>query len=275
MRGWDETVSRHNALAGRPIIGRKTGVETVSLPIKPGQACPPMLCGGNVPAILERNGGVSGDRPNGTDDVSIRLDQREKSIMGVFKIYILALVGAAVGFLYVFFNRFTFFRRHPVGCMIPVIVALGGVAIVVYAHVLLSRLVGISEIPLLRAIGIFFFASALITYALCWELAFFAKPEGVYSKELYCKGIYALCRNPQALALSLAVTGQVFYVAKYPMWGLCILNLGFLYAYTIAEEKLEMEPRFGELFKEYKKEVPRLIPDLKSIKQCIRTFGGR
>jgi hypothetical protein len=90
-----------------------------------------------------------------------------------------------------------------------------------------------------------------------------------YSIDLDVRGLYSLVRHPQALALSLLAIGlgglsqSIPYLVLMPLW------IGAWYLYSWLEEKLELIPAFGERYREYARETPRMFPSMEALFEGI------
>ena len=85
-------------------------------------------------------------------------------------------------------------------------------------------------------------------------------------------GVYALCRHPGVhmmilmyLCLYLAFQNETML---FMLIGFNLLNIG----YVILQDIIIFPKQFVD-YDEYKKIVPFLVPTIKSIRSCIRTFG--
>ncbi len=77
--------------------------------------------------------------------------------------------------------------------------------------------------------------------------------------ELAIDGLYGLVRHPQYSGILLITTGMLVQWATLPtllMWPV----LAVLYYRLAKEEEREMERRFGEHYRKYKRRVPMLTP---------------
>lgn len=106
-----------------------------------------------------------------------------------------------------------------------------------------------------------------------YELLKKAASDGVFSKELYKNGMYALVRHPQVMFSILFMLGLIlFFWSPALLWALPLWIIGFI-SYAALEEKYELVPRFDNDYLDYCKQIPALIPDKKSIKKCIDSFS--
>lgn len=122
---------------------------------------------------------------------------------------------------------------------------------------------------------IFFSVLAIFFLLLLLYTLFFALPfEETYVTQngykTYDKGMYALCRHPGVLWF----TGC--YVSLWMAFGGGLLPMAVLYCslnvlYIILQDVITF-PRVFVDYSLYKQHVPFLIPTVKSIKACIRTW---
>jgi protein-S-isoprenylcysteine O-methyltransferase Ste14 len=86
--------------------------------------------------------------------------------------------------------------------------------------------------------------------------------------KLVTKGIYAQTRHPQYLGF-LLITGGIDFLwptfSTLLMWPLLV----FLYYRLAKEEEAKMEETFGEEYREYKKSVPRFLPNWTRIREAF------
>jgi protein-S-isoprenylcysteine O-methyltransferase Ste14 len=83
--------------------------------------------------------------------------------------------------------------------------------------------------------------------------------------KLVTTGIYAQTRHPQYLGFILLTAGIDFLWVTFStllLWPILV----FLYYRLAKEEEREMEEKFGEAYREYKKTVPRFVPTWSRIK---------
>ena len=122
----------------------------------------------------------------------------------------------------------------------------------------------------------FFLLCAFLFLGLLFYTLFFALPfEKTYVSQngftTYDKGVYALCRHPGVLwffgfylFLWMALRGETLFLITLIF---NILNLG----YIVLQDCLTF-PRVFCDYDNYKKHVPFLIPNINSIKECIKTI---
>ncbi len=87
----------------------------------------------------------------------------------------------------------------------------------------------------------------------------------MHTTKLVKNGPYAIIRHPQYLGGILFTIGITLWTQVWPSLILSILIIIFTYQWTYSEDKNLIE-RFGEEYKRYKEEVPRLNPILGIIK---------
>ena len=86
-----------------------------------------------------------------------------------------------------------------------------------------------------------------------------------------CRGTYALCRHPGVLWLAgfllslLLATGSRALIIAVPLWvGLDVL-------WVVLQERLYFVRMFGAAYESYQRTVPLLVPNPRSVRECIRT----
>lgn len=121
------------------------------------------------------------------------------------------------------------------------------------AAVLLSGLFFVTGIP-------------WVIWAVLWQLW---KGKGtpvpiVPTKEFLPSGPYRYCRNPMILGFFLYLSGWAALFNRTGSWvAALILMVFFVLEIKLIEEK-ELEERFGDVYREYKKKTPFFIPKLRS-----------
>ena len=116
----------------------------------------------------------------------------------------------------------------------------------------------------LQAVGVVLGIVALVVYLLAARRVGRWRSLENYSLRLDTSGVYLLVRHPQALSLSLAAlaVGLTFlsqpYLLGLPLW------LGYWVAYTFIEEHFELLPAYGDEYRRYRGETPRLFPTPRS-----------
>jgi len=86
------------------------------------------------------------------------------------------------------------------------------------------------------------------------------------TQKLVIKGPYQYCRNPMISAVFFMQLGETLFLNSR---GIAILAAAFLLVntiYFILKEEPDLYKRFGNEYLEYKKQVPRWIPNLKPYK---------
>ncbi len=117
----------------------------------------------------------------------------------------------------------------------------------------------------------------LLIYTLFFALPFkttYIKKEKERAKPtISSKGMYALCRHPAVLWLIglFIVLGAEFPTAEMMAGGTLFCVLDILY---VIFQDLWTFPREFENYDEYRRRVPFLIPNAKSIRNCINTLRG-
>ena len=111
--------------------------------------------------------------------------------------------------------------------------------------------------------GLFFVAGIpWVSWAVLWQLW---KGKGtpvpmVPTKEFLPSGPYRYCRNPMMLGFFLYLTGWTALFNRVGPWIAAIVLIIFLiFEIKLIEEK-ELEQRFGNVYREYKKKTPFFIP---------------
>jgi protein-S-isoprenylcysteine O-methyltransferase Ste14 len=143
--------------------------------------------------------------------------------------------------------------------VIPVWLARrNGVSLMVATKVLplLWQIVG----ALLLGVGLLLFASSLRRFATEGKgtLAPWDPP-----RQLVVRGPYRYVRNPMISGVIFALFGEALILLSRPHlnWALLFLVINLVYIPLLEEPQLES--RFGEAYREYRRHVPRFIPRLR------------
>ena len=83
------------------------------------------------------------------------------------------------------------------------------------------------------------------------------------TRKLIVVSLYGYVRNPMILSLILILVGEAILFKSYGIAGLAVLNFVINTVYFIFSEEPGLEKRFGDEYREYKRNVPRWIPRLK------------
>ncbi len=85
-------------------------------------------------------------------------------------------------------------------------------------------------------------------------------------KKLVVAGPYRYCRNPMITGVLLILAGEAlfFHSTGLLIWAVSFFAINMLY-FTVYEEP-DLEERFGEDYREYKRHVPRWMPKIRPYK---------
>ena len=105
-----------------------------------------------------------------------------------------------------------------------------------------------------------------VIWAVLWQLL---KGRGtpvpvVPTKEFLPSGPYRYCRNPMMLGFFLYLAGWAALFNRTGSWGAAIVLMALLILEIKCIEEKELEQRFGDVYREYKKKTPFFIPKLRS-----------
>ena len=86
-----------------------------------------------------------------------------------------------------------------------------------------------------------------------------------YQSGLHVAGIYRRVRHPLALSLILVVAGGALASGSLPL--LCTLPawIAFWIGYTHLEERIDLLPAFGDDYRRYMLDTPRLLPRIRAV----------
>ncbi len=80
------------------------------------------------------------------------------------------------------------------------------------------------------------------------------------TQQLIIQKPYSYCRNPMALGAILMYLGVAILIGSISAAGLVLLGAAVLLTYIKLIEEKEMELRFGDAYREYRKQTPFIIP---------------
>ena len=82
-------------------------------------------------------------------------------------------------------------------------------------------------------------------------------------RKLIIVGMYAYVRNPMILGVITIAVGESLVLSSWPIFGFAVFAFVFNTVYFMFSEERGLEKRFGEEYREYKRNVPRWIPRLR------------
>lgn len=142
--------------------------------------------------------------------------------------------------------------------LIPILLIPFGRFITKTLTISLSREIEIIISILLIATGLFFY---IWTNIVQWRIGKGTIAISAPTQKLVTKGPYKLCRNPLELGAVLYYFGIGILFGSFKigffMFGV-MFTLGSLYHKLIEEKELEL--RFGDSYREYKKKTPFILP---------------
>ena len=80
--------------------------------------------------------------------------------------------------------------------------------------------------------------------------------------KLLREGIYRVVRHPRYLSTALGVLGNALVINYVGIYALILLMFPAGYVLVLLPEEKELIERFGEDYRQYQREVPRLLPRL-------------
>jgi protein-S-isoprenylcysteine O-methyltransferase Ste14 len=81
-------------------------------------------------------------------------------------------------------------------------------------------------------------------------------------KNLVMTGLYKRTRNPLYIGVTLVLLGEVLFSGGFLVLGWFLFWSGGILVVTPLMEESELEERFGDSFRNYKKSVPRWLPKI-------------
>lgn len=91
-----------------------------------------------------------------------------------------------------------------------------------------------------------------------WALSFMERK----GTQLAAGGPYAFCRNPLYIGNFFLGLGVVVIAANWIITALFLIGYSVMYLGTIRQEEKELQERFGKVYEDYCRNVPRLFPRL-------------
>jgi protein-S-isoprenylcysteine O-methyltransferase Ste14 len=82
---------------------------------------------------------------------------------------------------------------------------------------------------------------------------------GLAKPALNVSGVYGLVRNPQVVAMGLALIGHTLVWPTWRLSGALLLYFPIAHLMVITEEE-HLARAFGEIYREYQRRVPRYVP---------------
>lgn len=120
---------------------------------------------------------------------------------------------------------------------------------------------------------------AVIFLGLLIYTLFFALPfdttyvrQSKAARKVYTKGMYALCRHPAVLWFAFLYLNLFLAAGTLRMFAVFIVNTFMDVLYVILQERYIFHKTFSD-YEAYTKTTPFLIPDKKSIRQCLKKLG--
>ncbi len=183
--------------------------------------------------------------------------------------FMIVMVPPAVAFWFVAHPLVAIWRRIGPGVtyslLITMAILLGWVCFL-GRGVLVGEDLGTHSAPIILGLVLYFSSIALElqirkqlplkTFVGFTELA----PDRVDAK-LLCEGIYRRVRHPKYASAFLGIFGFALFTNYSGALVMGVLNLPALYLVTVLEER-ELVDRFGEAYRQYQADVPRLLPRL-------------
>ena len=110
---------------------------------------------------------------------------------------------------------------------------------------------------LILTIGLFVMAETIVTFIRIGKgtLAPWSP-----TRRLIVGGMYAYVRNPMILGVIIVLIGESFVLLSLPILTWAVLVFVINTIYFIFSEEPGLEKRFGDEYREYKRNVPRWIP---------------
>ncbi|MCI0563993.1 MAG: isoprenylcysteine carboxylmethyltransferase family protein [Nitrososphaera sp.] len=159
--------------------------------------------------------------------------------------------------------------------LIFTIVVPGSVTVLV-PYLLLSSGHGLYrwQIGPLRFLGIFPIILGVFFYLRCaWDFTFTGggTPAPIDPpKRFVAKGLFRIVRNPMYVGITLILTGEsILFESPKLLAYAAILWVGF-HLFVIFYEEPTLRKKFGTIYEEYCRSVPRWIPKIKNYKTIVQ-----
>lgn len=110
----------------------------------------------------------------------------------------------------------------------------------------------------------------LLFYTLFFALPFKETYVSQNGKQIYDRGMYALCRHPGVLWFSGFYISLWFSLDDIKLFWLAFFYIGFNIGYILFQDKITFPCIFAD-YGDYCKRVPFLVPTLSSLKECFMT----
>jgi protein-S-isoprenylcysteine O-methyltransferase Ste14 len=89
----------------------------------------------------------------------------------------------------------------------------------------------------------------------------------IAAQKLVVDGPFAYCRNPMSLGITLYYAGIGIWVGSIAALGIVLLLAFLLVVYIKTFEEKELDARFGDEYRSYKRYTPFLVPHVRSRKR--------
>jgi protein-S-isoprenylcysteine O-methyltransferase Ste14 len=93
------------------------------------------------------------------------------------------------------------------------------------------------------------------------------------TKRLVITGMYRYVRNPMIIGVLIVLIGESTAILSLPVFIWAIIFFIINNIFFLLYEEPNLEKKFGATYKNYKKNVPRWLPRLKSYKSELENFG--
>jgi protein-S-isoprenylcysteine O-methyltransferase Ste14 len=146
--------------------------------------------------------------------------------------------------------------RQLVSLLLPITVLIIIPWLIVRNPVLASGLPLIAGV-LIIAIGLFVMAQTILTFI---RIGRGTLAPWSPTRKLVVGGMYAYVRNPMILGVITVLVGESLMLSSVGILTWAILVFLINTVYFVFSEEPGLEKRFGEEYREYKRDVPRWIP---------------
>ena len=151
------------------------------------------------------------------------------------------------------------------------IVILPGMVVIVFPFLLrkyVSELHVFSDLGDLKyaalvflVIGVFLFVSTIFLF---WKIGKGTLAPWNETQNLVIAGPYKFMRNPMIVGILCLIVAQSAWFSSINLWIFAMIFFFINHLYFILKEEPTLEKRFGNIYKEYIRKVPRWIPNFNS-----------
>ncbi len=149
-----------------------------------------------------------------------------------------------------------YFFQHLVSLSLPAIVLIF-IPWTLDRHPVLAPMLPLALGLLIMAAGLFVMAETILTFI---RIGRGTLAPWSPTRRLVAAGMYAYVRNPMILGVITVLIGESIALLSLPILVWAVLVFVINTVYFVFSEEPGLEKRFGDEYREYKRNVPRWIP---------------